>query len=140
MVVTPTASNRFKISPVGYFEFQLILYIPCFPEKSKTKNKKKWLYGNEPGVWAAVQSADCARDIRQYGPIARAISPGAWDLRFNTAPTYPRMEEQTILPGPAMLQKPRYPHQPQLTERRYAIGINITPLRLEAALINLAVK
>jgi hypothetical protein len=44
----------------GIFEFHLILYLSRAFLKKANKVQKNGFTGNEPGVWAAVQSADCA--------------------------------------------------------------------------------
>jgi hypothetical protein len=44
----------------GIFEFHLILYLSCAFLKKANKEPKNGSTGNEPGIWKAVQSADCA--------------------------------------------------------------------------------
>jgi hypothetical protein len=42
------------------FEFHLILYLSRAFLKKANKEPKNGSTGNEPGIWQAVQSADCA--------------------------------------------------------------------------------
>jgi hypothetical protein len=42
------------------YEFHLILYLSRAFLKKANKELKNGSTGNEPGVWQAIQSADCA--------------------------------------------------------------------------------
>jgi len=80
--------------------------------------------------------------IRQYGPIARADIAGRVGLTVQTVSNIIReLEEQNYIAGVRDAPKSRGYPATSLSinpEGGYAIGINITPLGLEAALINLA--
>jgi hypothetical protein len=44
----------------GIFEFHLILYLSRAFLKNANKEPKNGSTGNEPGIWQALQSPDCA--------------------------------------------------------------------------------
>ncbi|HUR44107.1 MAG TPA: ROK family transcriptional regulator, partial [Aestuariivirga sp.] len=80
--------------------------------------------------------------IRQHGPIARADIAGRVGLTVQTVSNIIReLEEQNYIAGVRDAPKSRGYPATSLSinpDGGYAIGINITPLGLEAALINLA--
>jgi predicted NBD/HSP70 family sugar kinase len=80
--------------------------------------------------------------IRQHGPIARGDIAGRVGLTVQTVSNIIReLEEQDFIAGVRNAPKSRGYPATNLSinpDGGYAIGINITPLGLEAALINLA--
>lgn len=82
--------------------------------------------------------------IRQHGPIARGDIAGRVGLTVQTVSNIIReLEEQDFIAGVRDAPKSRGYPATNLSinpDGGYAIGINITPLGLEAALINLAGK